>query len=76
MCILNERMRCEVPCATQREAEQEAARLSAIKDSKQREFEKQEAQAAAELKQRVDVEQQTIVEQQQRQRAELERHRR
>ncbi len=60
----------------QREAEQEAARLSAIQDAKQREFEEREAKAAAELKHRLEVEQRTIAEQQQRQRAELERQRR
>lgn len=59
-----------------REAEQEAARLSAIQDAKQREFEEREAKAAAELKLRLEVEQRTIAEQQQRQRAELERQRR
>ena len=60
----------------QREAEQEAARLSAIQDARQQEFEQREALAAAELKQRLEIEQRTIAEQQQRQRAELERQRR
>ena len=60
----------------QKEAEKEAARLSAIKDAKQREFEQREAQARAELQQRLEIEQRTIAEQQQRQRAELERQRR
>ncbi len=60
----------------QREAEQEAARLSAIQDAKQREFEEREAKAAAELKHRLEVEQRTIAEQQQRQRTELKRQRR
>ncbi|KAL0026873.1 hypothetical protein WJX77_008203 [Trebouxia sp. C0004] len=59
-----------------KEAQQEAARLSAIQDAKQREFDEREVKAAAELKQRLEVEQRTIAEQQQRQRAELERQRR
>ena len=60
----------------QREAEQEAARLSAIQDAKQRDFEEREAKATAELEHRLEIEQRTIAEQQQRQRAELERQRR
>lgn len=60
----------------QREAEREAARLSAIRDAEKRAYEETEAKAAAELQQRVEVEQKTIAEQQQRARAELERQRR
>ena len=64
------------PHALQREAEREAARLSAIRDAEKLDFEEKEAKAAAELQQRVEVEQRTIAEQQQRARAELERQRR
>ncbi|KAL3153047.1 hypothetical protein ABBQ38_012071 [Trebouxia sp. C0009 RCD-2024] len=59
-----------------REAEREAVRLSAIRDAEKRAFEEKEAQAAAELQQRVEIEQRTIAEQQRRARAELERQRR
>ena len=61
---------------SQREAEREAARLSAIRDAEKQAFEEKEAKAAAELQQRVEVEQKTIAEQQARARAELERQRR
>ena len=63
-------------CPIQREAEREAARLSAIRDAEKRAFEEKEAKAAAELQQRVEIEQKTIAEQQRRARAELERQRR
>lgn len=60
----------------QQEADREAARLSAIKDAEQRAFQKKEAQARAELQQRLAAEQQVIKEQQQHAQQELERKRR
>lgn len=65
-----------IDCLIQREAEREAARLSAIRDAEKQAFEEKEAAAAAELQQRVEIEQKTIAEQQRRARAELERQRR